>query len=85
MVSWDNTARLQRNGNIFVNAHPDNYRRWLAAIIDKERSHQPVEERMVFSNAWNEWGEGCHLEPDRMFGRAWLEATRQALDSAAAR
>jgi lipopolysaccharide biosynthesis protein len=79
MVSWDNTPRLQDNGNVFVNSHPDNYRRWLTEIVAQTQQRAPTE-RMVFINAWNEWGEGCHLEPDQRFGRGYLEATLRAIE-----
>jgi len=79
MVGWDNTPRLQNNGHVFVNSHPENYRRWLAAMIAQTRQTKPAAERIVFINAWNEWGEGCYLEPDAQFGRGYLEATRDAL------
>ncbi|HEY2970317.1 MAG TPA: glycoside hydrolase family 99-like domain-containing protein [Casimicrobiaceae bacterium] len=79
MVGWDNTPRLQDNAQVFVNTHPQNYGRWLAAMIAQTRQSRPADERFVFINAWNEWGEGCHLEPDARFGRGYLEATHAAL------
>jgi len=79
MPGWDNTPRLPANGQVFVNAHPVNYQRWLTAVVAQTVQHNPPGERIVFINAWNEWAEGCHLEPDEAFGHGYLEATRRAL------
>ena len=72
------TPAAQRQ--IFVNAHPANYQRWLAALVAQARAKPVAEERVVFINAWNEWAEGAYLEPDLQYGRQLLEATRRALD-----
>jgi hypothetical protein len=81
MTGWDNTPRLPRNGHVFVNAHPANYQRWLSAVVAQARA-KTAAERVVFVNAWNEWAEGAHLEPDQHYGRQFLEATQRAVRSA---
>jgi len=75
--NWDNTARVASRATIILNGTPDNYELWLADALGETRA-TPRKANFVFINAWNEWAEGCHLEPDRRFGRAFLEATLRA-------
>ena len=76
--SWDNTARTGDRAFILINSSPNNYENWLASAINKTINSFPNQQRMVFINAWNEWAEGCHLEPDRKYGHQFLEATINA-------
>ena len=82
--SWDNTARRRNNGTIFLHSSPLLYQRWLAnAIRDTVQHRTNHDERLIFVNAWNEWAEGAHLEPDERYGYAYLEATRMSLSKGA--
>ena len=76
--SWDNTARLGNRATIILNGTPNNYEYWLSESIKKTSEQFPEESQFVFINAWNEWAEGCHLEPDRKYQRQFLEATLRA-------
>jgi hypothetical protein len=76
--SWDNTARTHLRALIVLNGSPPNYEYWLAESIKRTLADFPGEQRLVFINAWNEWAEGCHLEPDRRYQRGFLEATQRA-------
>lgn len=76
---WDNSARRSVNANIFIGSTPHKYKEWLRKIVARTRQRFEGDEQIVFINAWNEWAEGCHLEPDQKWGRAYLEATREAL------
>lgn len=75
--SWDNTARTGERAVLMLNGTPENYEYWLAATLDRQTARGG--EDPVFINAWNEWAEGCHLEPDLRHGHAFLEATQRVL------
>lgn len=76
--SWDNAARNAAHGMTVLNGTPENYEYWLSEAIRRSKSDFPDTERLVFINAWNEWAEGAHLEPDQKYGHAFLEATLRA-------
>lgn len=76
---WDNASR--RKGNSFsalINSTPQKYKLWLLEVLRRFEPYSK-EENFVFINAWNEWAEGNHLEPDIKWGREYLEKTKEAL------
>lgn len=75
---WDNTPRNTRNPGIALGACPDLYKEWLLQLV-KSFNPYSADENLVFINAWNEWAEGCHLEPCSQWGRQYLEVTREVL------
>ena len=79
MVAWDNTARRGHDAYVWLHSSPELFERWISNCIEDTRARMPEDERIIFVNAWNEWAEGCHLEPDQRYGRFYLEALRRAL------
>ena len=79
--SWDNTARTGNRSLVVLNGTPANYEYWLSESVRRTEKDFPGQQRLVFINAWNEWAEGCHLEPDRKYGRTFLEATLRVKQS----
>lgn len=79
---WDNSPRrVNKTFMAFVNSTPELYEEWLYRTL-KDFEPYSAEENFVFVNAWNEWAEGNHLEPDQKWGDAYLKATKKAIDSA---
>src|SRR5262249_8424116 len=75
---WDSAARRRKEAHILAWATPELYEHWLTTVL-KRLQGKPREERIVFVNAWNEWAEGNHLEPDAKYVRGFLEANLRAL------
>lgn len=80
MPMWDNTARRNNKGMIFQGATPDLYKTWLKDIIKESKEDGTLDDNILFVNAWNEWAEGTYLEPDRKYGYAYLQATKEAVE-----
>ena len=79
MPSWDSEARRSGRGHTFALSSPKQYGRWLEAECEKTVSRHNPDHRLIFVNAWNEWAEGAHLEPDRKYGYGYLNVTADVL------
>lgn len=78
---WDNSPRKAYSGAIvFDGTTPEIYGKWLDYALKATRDKLNGEERLLFINAWNEWGEGAMLEPDRRYGYAYLDMTQRVLN-----
>ncbi len=78
--SWDNTARKAYTGASVFEISPELYKKWLKDCINWTKENNNKDEQFIFINAWNEWAEGAHLEPDQKYGYAYLQATKEALE-----
>lgn len=75
---WDNEARRPGRGITYTYSTPLRFHRWLSYLLRYTQQNFKKSEQLVFINAWNEWAEGAHLEPDRKYGFSYLEACRVA-------
>lgn len=78
-VDFDCTPRHGMKGNLTVGGTPLKFQKYFGELCKKSIRRN---NEFVFINAWNEWGEGMHLEPDKKNGYAYLDAVREALITA---
>ncbi len=76
---WDNTPRYNNSGIMLHGGTPLVFQQWLEQSINYSRQFLPEPERFIVVNAWNEWAEGAHLEPDTKHGYAYLNSVGRAL------
>ena len=77
---FDNSPRRTgRNFTYLEGSTPQIYAEWLTDYI-KRFSPFSKDENFIFINAWNEWAEGNHIEPDMKWGKAYIEETRRVVN-----
>lgn len=77
LPGWDASPRHGRRAAVLVDRRPELFE----AMVDKAIAlvvDRPADDRLVFLKSWNEWSEGNYIEPDREWGRAFLEALDRA-------
>jgi len=80
---WDNTPRRSKSeANVFSSTSREVYKLYLMKqLYNTLLDDNPDEsENFLFMNSWNEWGEGCVMEPSAQLGNQTLEDTKEVLE-----
>lgn len=77
--NWDHTPRSGRKGVVLHGSTPDLFashvRNVLSLIKSKDHKRQ-----VIFLKSWNEWAEGNYMEPDRKYGKAYINVLSKELE-----
>ena len=77
--NWDRTPR-SKDDSIYVDSTPEEFGKLARRAFDLV-SGKSDEHRIIFLKSWNEWGEGNYMEPDRQYGKGYIEALRAAAET----
>lgn len=74
--NWDRSPREGTMASINYNSTPEvfDYNIQLALKLIENK---PPQRRILFLQAWNEWAEGNHVEPDLKYGHGYLDVLKK--------
>ena len=75
---WDKTPRLGKQAYVYTGSTPELFEKSVRKAVDAVKMKAP-EHRIIFLQAWNEWGEGNFMEPDLEWGNKYCDALAEAL------
>lgn len=67
----DRSPRAGRKAVIYYDSTPEKFEKAVDNAI-KCVEKRDFDHRLIFLNAWNEWGEGAYMEPDVKYGRQYI-------------
>lgn len=75
--NWDHSPRSGAAGILYHNSTPKLFKKHCIDVLSKVKSKN--DPNFVFIRAWNEWGEGNHMEPDLKYGKGYIKSLREAI------
>jgi len=78
--NWDHTPRSKTGGFVLQGSTPELFRKHVKSILKIIR-HKPKNDQIVFLKSWNEWGEGNYLEPDKRYGKSYINVLNEELSN----
>lgn len=76
-VGYDDSPRRGRSHSIILKGStPEKFGQYMKRLIDISKKQR---KEFLFLTAWNEWGEGAYLEPDKKDKFGYLESLKGAL------
>lgn len=78
ITGWDHTPRSGIKGVALTKYTPKIFKE-VVSVLFKKLSSCDKDYNLVFLKSWNEWGEGNYIEPDLMWGRAFLDVLSGAV------
>ena len=76
--NFDHSPRSGRNGFILHDCDPKYFYQIAKKACECAKSKK--KNHMVIIKAWNEWGEGNYMEPDRKYGHAYLDVIKRVCE-----
>lgn len=76
--NWDRSPRGGKSATIWTGSTPEEFKKIIEASNDLS-SEKKDQHKIVFIQAWNEWGEGNYMEPDLQYGRGYIEKMHEAI------
>lgn len=76
--NWDHTPRSGYNGFLYSKSTPELFQKHAEDVLSYVNNK---EKKICFLKSWNEWGEGNYMEPDLRYGKGFIKALRNALNT----
>lgn len=76
--NFDHSPRSGKKAMILTDCKPEYFK----TILERAKevvSKKTEDHQIVIIQSWNEWGEGNHLEPDKKYGKAYLEMIKEVV------